>query len=40
MYNCEIGINRDKVTEFQINVTLKVEGVPNATHLDFRVVSH
>jgi hypothetical protein len=38
-YNCEIGINRDKVAEFQLNLTMAVEGRANATNIDFHVIS-
>jgi hypothetical protein len=39
VYDCEIGVTRTKVSDFQVNLTLSVEGRPNATALDFHVMS-
>lgn len=38
IYDCEIGITRDKVGEFQLALVLTVEGIANETALNFQVV--
>jgi hypothetical protein len=39
-YECELSIQRSKVSDFTVNLKLMIEGVPRATTLDFRFRRH
>jgi len=39
-FGCEINIKRNKIVDFSVSLELKVEGLPLATSIDFKLRSH
>ncbi len=40
IFDCELLIQRNKLTDFSLGLWLEIEAVPNVKTLDFKVKSH